>query len=139
MDSLHTACQSLMLNGGELARYVEAHGTGTRLGDPVELSALSEVYKRYTDKKQFCGIGSVKSNIGHLDTAAGLAGCIKVALSLHHGEIPPSIHYERPNPAIDFAHSPFYVVDRLSTWASATPHRAALSSFGIGGTNVHAI
>src|SRR5262249_8993153 len=110
------------------------------LGDPVELSALSEVYQRYTDTKQFCGIGSVKSNIGHMDNAAGLAGCIKVALSLYHGEIPPSIHYERPNPAIDFANSPFYVVDRLSPWASAaTPPRAALSSFGIGGTKVHAI
>ena len=119
--------------------YVEAHGTGTRLGDPIELSALTEVYQRYTDKKQFCGIGSVKSNIGHLDTAAGLAGCIKVALSLYYGEIPPSIHFERPNPAIDFANSPFYVVDRLRTWDSATPRRAALSSFGIGGTNGHAI
>ena len=119
--------------------YVEAHGTGTRLGDPIELSALTEVYQRYTGKKQFCGIGSVKSNIGHLDTAAGLAGCLKVALSLYYGEIPPSIHFERPNPAIDFANSPFFVVDRLRTWDSATPRRAALSSFGIGGTNAHAI
>nr|BAP05596.1 CalH [uncultured Candidatus Entotheonella sp.] len=120
--------------------YIEAHGTGTKLGDPIEVAALSEIYRGYTDKKQFCGLGSVKTNIGHLDTASGLAGCIKVALSLHHGELPPSLNYRRPNPAIDFANSPFYVVDQLTKWRrEETPRRAALSSFGIGGTNVHAI
>ncbi|MEW6737781.1 MAG: beta-ketoacyl synthase N-terminal-like domain-containing protein, partial [Acidobacteriota bacterium] len=124
----------------ESISYVEAHGTATKLGDPIEVMALSEVYQRYTRRKQFCGIGSVKSNIGHLDTTAGLAGCIKVALSLYKGEIPPSINYKKPNPAIDFNTSPFYVVDKLKEWKTdLTPRRAALSSFGIGGTNAHAI
>ncbi|MCX7366152.1 MAG: amino acid adenylation domain-containing protein [Alphaproteobacteria bacterium] len=120
--------------------YVEAHGTGTRLGDPIEVMALNEVYRRYTDRKQFCRIGSVKPNIGHLDTAAGLAGIIKVALSLRHGEIPPSINYSTPNPDIDFASSAFSVADRLSPWPeTGEPRRAAVSSFGIGGTNAHAV
>ena len=120
--------------------YVEAHGTGTRLGDPIEVMALDEVYRRYTHKTQFCRIGSVKPNIGHLDTAAGLAGLIKVALSLRHGEIPPSINYSTPNPDIDFASSAFSVVERLSTWPeTGAPRRAAVSSFGIGGTNAHAV
>ena len=124
--------------------YVEAHGTGTRLGDLVEITALTEVYRQYTANTQFCGIGSVrKTNIGHVDTVAGLAGCIKVALSLHYGQISPSLNYKQSHPELDLEHSPFYVVDRLTDWdevaGSATPHRAALSSFGIGGTNVHAI
>jgi amino acid adenylation domain-containing protein len=120
--------------------YVEAHGTGTKLGDPIEVAALSQAYGKLTDRKQYCGIGSVKSNIGHLDTAAGLAGCIKVALSLKHQHLPPTLHYRTPNPAIDFAHSPFYVVDRLQDWgAGDRPRRAGLSSLGIGGTNTHAI
>jgi polyketide synthase PksN len=120
--------------------YVEAHGTGTKLGDPVEFAALSDTYRKFTDKKQFCGIGSVKTNIGHLDTASGLAGCIKVALSLKHQEIPPSLNYKNPNPEINFKDSPFYVADTLKKWESdGAPRRAALSSFGIGGTNVHAI
>ena len=121
-------------------RYVEAHGTGTKLGDPIEVMALREVYQEYTEKIQYCGIGSIKTNIGHLDTAAGLAGCIKVALSLKNGEIPPSINYKNPNPEIDFKTSPFYVADRLEKWEKETiPRRAALSSFGIGGTNAHAV
>lgn len=120
--------------------YVEAHGTGTKLGDPVEISALSQAYGKLTDRKQYCGIGSVKSNIGHLDTAAGLASGIKVALSLRHQKIPPTLHYRAPNPAIDFAHSPFYVVDHLQDWeGEQRPRRAGLSSLGIGGTNTHAI
>ncbi|MET4727078.1 amino acid adenylation domain-containing protein [Lysobacter enzymogenes] len=120
--------------------YIEAHGTATRLGDPLELAALGQAFARHTQRRQFCGIGSVKSNIGHLDTAAGLAGCIKVALSLHHGEIPPSLNYSRPNPAIDFANSPFYVVDAARPLpAQDAPHRAGVSSFGIGGTNAHAL
>ncbi|MBU9213786.1 amino acid adenylation domain-containing protein [Burkholderia gladioli] len=126
----------------ETIGYVEAHGTGTRLGDPVEVAALTEAYRRHTSRTGFCAIGSVKPNIGHLDTVAGLSGCIKVALSLRHGEIPPSIHYRKPNREIDFERSPFRVVDRLTPWpavASGLPRRAALSSFGIGGTNVHLI
>jgi polyketide synthase PksN len=124
----------------ESIRYIEAHGTGTKLGDPIELTALSDTYRQYTKRKQFCGLGSVKTNIGHLDTAAGLAGCIKVALSLYHEEIPPSLNYQKPNPEFNLENSPFYVVDRLKVWEeTGEPHRAALSSFGIGGTNAHAI
>ena len=120
--------------------YVEAHGTGTKLGDPVEFAALREVYARYTDDKQFCGLGSVKSNIGHLDTAAGLAGCIKLALCLEHSEMVPTLNYTAPNPNIDLQESPFYVVSQRVDWGSdGEPRRAALSSFGIGGTNTHAI
>ncbi|MCX8131716.1 MAG: amino acid adenylation domain-containing protein [Clostridia bacterium] len=124
----------------ESISYIEAHGTGTKLGDPIELAALNDAYRRYTAKKQFCGIGSVKTNIGHLDTAAGLAGCIKIALSLHYGEIPQTLNYKTPNPNFDFDNSSFYVVDKPKKWDDApVPWRAALSSFGIGGTNAHAI
>jgi polyketide synthase PksN len=124
----------------ETIGYIEAHGTGTKLGDPIELAALHEVYRQYSTKKEFCGIGSVKANIGHLDTAAGLAGLIKVVLSLSHREIPPSINYKNPNPNFDFKNSPFYVVTELQKWENVpAPRRAALSSFGIGGTNTHAI
>ena len=120
--------------------YVEAHGTGTKLGDPIEFNALRDVYQKYTSKKQYCGLGSVKTNIGHLDTAAGLAGCIKVILSLYNGEIPPSLNYTSPNPNIDIDNSPFYIVDKLKKWnENIIVHRAALSSFGLGGTNAHAI
>ena len=124
----------------ESINYLEAHGTGTHLGDPVEVMALTDAYRRQTTRNRFCGLGSVKSNIGHADTAAGLAGCIKLALSLRERTMVPSINYQTPNPAIDFAGSPFYVAEKLTPWApGATPRRAALSSFGIGGSNVHAI
>src|SRR5262249_5801054 len=93
--------------------YVEAHGTGTKLGDPVEFSALTEVYRKFTTHKGYCGIGSLKPNIGHLDTAAGLAGCIKVVLGLYHRQIPPSINYTKPNPQIRLSDSPFYIADHL--------------------------
>ncbi|CAM2011287.1 non-ribosomal peptide synthetase [Acanthopleuribacter pedis] len=118
--------------------YVEAHGTGTRLGDPIEIAALTEAWN--LEQRQTCGIGSVKSNIGHLDTAAGLAGLVKVAMSLYHGELAPTLHVTQPNPAIDFAATPFYVVDSARPWPKTTgPRRAALSSFGLGGTNTHAV
>lgn len=124
----------------ETIRYVEAHGTGTALGDPIEVAALKETFERYTDKRQFCGIGSVKPNIGHLDTVAGLAGCMKLALSLHHKMLPPQINYSDPNPQIDFERSPFRIQEREATWGDGEfPVRAALSSFGIGGSNAHAI
>ncbi|HLN61120.1 MAG TPA: beta-ketoacyl synthase N-terminal-like domain-containing protein, partial [Symbiobacteriaceae bacterium] len=120
--------------------YVEAHGTGTNLGDPIEVEALTQAFRSGTDQKQFCAIGSVKTNIGHLDAAAGVAGLIKAALSVKHGKIPPSLHYERPNPRIDFANSPVYVNAELQDWpAGATPRRAGVSSFGIGGTNAHVV
>ncbi|HEV7667183.1 MAG TPA: amino acid adenylation domain-containing protein [Thermoanaerobaculia bacterium] len=124
----------------ETIRYVETHGTGTALGDPIEVRALSQAFRLGTERTGFCGIGSVKSNIGHLDTAAGVAGLIKATLSVERGELPPSLHFERPNPALDLPATPFYVVDRLKPWpAEATPRRAGVSAFGIGGTNAHVI
>jgi len=120
--------------------YVEAHGTGTPLGDPIELQAISTAYRRYTADTQFCGIGSVKTNIGHVDTAAGLAGLIKVALSLERRELPPTLHYRQPNPRFALSESPFFVVDQRTPWdQQAGARRAAVSAFGLGGTNAHAI
>jgi acyl transferase domain-containing protein/acyl carrier protein len=124
----------------ESITYIEAHGTGTTLGDPIEVMALTQSFRASTEKKGFCAIGSVKTNVGHLDAAAGVTGIIKTALSLQHKMLPPSLHYEQPNPRIDFANSPFYVNAKLAAWESGpTPRRAGVSSFGIGGTNVHAI
>jgi acyl transferase domain-containing protein len=124
----------------ESISYIEAHGTGTPLGDPVEMAALSKAFRAKTDGKEFCAVGSVKSNIGHLDAAAGVAGFIKTVLALKHKQLPPSLHFEEPNPRIDFADSPFYVNARLSEWKrNGTPRRAGVSSFGIGGTNAHVI
>src|SRR5262245_12564553 len=121
--------------------YLEAHGTGTHLGDPVEIAALTQVFRAKTSRKGFCAIGSVKSNVGHLESAAGVAGLIKTVLALKHKQIPPSLHFRSPNPEIDFDSSPFYVNTELQEWPSngASPRRAAISSFGIGGTNAHAI
>ncbi|MGH3746245.1 MAG: type I polyketide synthase, partial [Micromonosporaceae bacterium] len=120
--------------------YVEAHGTGTPLGDPIEIAALTRAYRASSARVGDCPIGSVKSNIGHLDTAAGVAGLIKVALMLRHGEIPASLHVSQPNPAIDFADSPFYPNTERRSWPQGQrPRRAGVSSFGIGGTNVHAV
>ena len=120
--------------------YVEAHGTGTPLGDPIEIAALTQAFRASTDDVGFCAIGAVKTNIGHLDAAAGVAGLIKTVLSLKHRQLLPSLHFETPNPRIDFAHSPFYVNATLSDWpAGTTPRRAGVSSFGIGGTNAHVV
>ncbi|MEA1620048.1 SDR family oxidoreductase [Erythrobacter sp. T5W1-R] len=120
--------------------YVECHGTGTRLGDPIEVAALTQAFRQSTEKTGFCGIGSVKTNIGHLDTAAGVASTIKVALALKNRKIPPSLGFERPNPAIDFETSPFYVNTGLADWvATSGPRRAGVNSLGVGGTNAHAI
>ena len=121
-------------------QYVEAHGTGTPLGDPIEIAALSKVFRASTQRNNFCAIGSVKTNMGHLDTAAGVAGLIKTVLALKHREIPPSLHFQDPNPNIDFDNSPFFVNDRLRSWPHGdTPRRAGVSSFGIGGTNAHVV
>jgi len=120
--------------------FVEAHGTGTQLGDPIEFAALTQAFRRATDRKHFAALGSVKTNIGHLDTASGVAGLIKAVLALKHRQIPPSLNFERPNTAIDLANSPFYINTRLVDWpAQPQPRRAGVSSFGIGGTNVHLI
>ncbi len=124
----------------ETIDYVEAHGTGTSLGDPIEISALEKSFRRETDKSQFCAIGSVKTNLGHLDNAAGIAGLIKTVLSLHNRVIPPSLHFEKPNPAINFETSPFFVCQEATNWEqNGHPRRAGVSSFGIGGTNAHLI
>ncbi|WP_425358956.1 type I polyketide synthase [Antarcticimicrobium luteum] len=135
---------TLALNAAGVAAetidYVECHGTGTYLGDPIEVAALTDAYRRQTAETGFCRLGSVKTNIGHLDTAAGVAGLVKTTLALKHGEIPPSLGYEAPNPAIDFEHSPFKVNDRLSDWTPRNgPRRAGVNALGVGGTNAHAI
>jgi acyl transferase domain-containing protein len=120
--------------------YVEAHGTATPLGDPIEVAALTRAFRATTDRRGFCALGSVKTGIGHLDAAAGVAGLIKTVLALEHQEIPPSLHFEKPNPEIDFDSSPFYVVTRPTPWpVNGHPRRAGVSSFGLGGTNVHVI
>lgn len=124
----------------ETITYIETHGTGTILGDPIEIEALTQAFRQKTDKKQFCAIGSVKSNIGHADAAAGICGMIKTALALKHKQIPPSINYEKPNAKIDFARTPFFVNTELREWESnGTPRHAAVSAFGFGGTNAHII
>ena len=121
--------------------YVEAHGTGTSLGDPIEIAALTQAFRESSEDNGYCAIGSVKTNIGHLVEAAGMAGLVKTILSLKHKQIPPSLHFQRPNPNIDFANSPFYVNTTLSEWEAndGTPRRAGVSSFGMGGTNAHVI
>ncbi|HEX5883704.1 MAG TPA: type I polyketide synthase, partial [Pyrinomonadaceae bacterium] len=124
----------------ESINYIETHGTGTALGDPVEIAALTQAFNVDSRMKSFCAIGSVKSNMGHLDAAAGVAGLIKTILALKHAQLPPSLHYKTPNPKIDFANSPFFVNDKLVEWKQGeTPRRAGVSSFGIGGTNAHVV
>ncbi|MFF4809647.1 amino acid adenylation domain-containing protein [Micromonospora chersina] len=119
--------------------YVEAHGTGTSLGDPIEVAALTEAFRRGTGDRGFCALGSVKANIGHTDAAAGVAGLIKTVLALHRRTLPPAINVSRPNPAIDFAGSPFYLNDSARPWTADGPRRAGVSSFGMGGTNAHVV
>jgi phthiocerol/phenolphthiocerol synthesis type-I polyketide synthase E len=134
------AAQSIAGVDADDITYIEAHGTGTPLGDLVEVEALTQAFLTSTARKQFCAIGSLKTNVGHLDTAAGVAGLIKSALSLSRKMIPPSVNFRRANPLIDFQNSPFYVNSELSPWSSnGKPRRAGVSSFGIGGTNAHLI
>lgn len=124
----------------ESISYIEAHGTGTPLGDPIEMAALNKVFREYTEKKFFCAVGSLKTNLGHMDAAAGVAGLIKTVLMLESKEIPPSLHFEKPNPEIDFDNSPFYVNTKLRKWiADGSPLRAGVSAFGLGGTNAHVV
>ena len=120
--------------------YLEAHGTATELGDPIEVASLTRAFQSQTEQTGFCAIGSVKTNIGHLDRAAGVSGLIKTVLSLEHAQIPASLHFQSPNPEIDFVHSPFYVNTTLAPWKrNGMPRRAGINSLGMGGTNVHVI
>ena len=120
--------------------YVEGHGTGTAMGDPIEVTALTQAFRETTDKNNFCVLGSVKSNMGHLDAAAGVTGLIKTSLVLKNKMIPPTIHYNKPNPRIDFENSPFYVSNELINWnENIGPRRAGVTSLGMGGTNAHVV
>jgi acyl transferase domain-containing protein len=120
--------------------FVEAHGTATPLGDPIEVAALTRVFRGQTARRGFCALGSVKSNLGHLDAAAGVAGLIKAALAVQTGRIPPTLHFESPNPKMALPESPFFVNTGLIDWPpGAGPRRAGVSSFGIGGTNAHVV
>jgi amino acid adenylation domain-containing protein len=124
----------------ETITYVETHGTATPLGDPIEIEALTQAFRLQTDAKRFCAIGSIKSNVGHLVAAAGVAGLIKTALALYYKKIPPSLNFESPNPEISFENSPFFVNTGLKEWeAGDIPRRAGVSSFGVGGTNAHVV
>jgi amino acid adenylation domain-containing protein len=125
----------------ETISYIEAHGTGTKMGDPIEVKGITAAFEEFTTKKQFCGIGSVKTNVGHLVAASGLASVIKVILALKNKKIPPTIHFNSPNPYINFLNSPVYVNDHFRPWNSmdGLPRRAGVSAFGFSGTNCHVI
>ncbi|MCA9979158.1 MAG: type I polyketide synthase, partial [Anaerolineales bacterium] len=120
--------------------YVEAHGTGTAIGDPIEVQALTQAFRNTTDNTGFCGIGSAKTSIGHLDTAAAVAGFIKTVYALQHKKMPPTLNFSKRSPFIDFANSPFYVNNILKDWdVNGFPRRAGVSSLGVGGTNAHVV
>src|SRR6185437_14134418 len=120
--------------------YVEAHGTGTPLGDPIEVAALTQAFRAGSPGQRFCALGSIKGNVGHLNTAAGIAGFIKAVLALEREAIPPTLHHRAPNPEIDLAGSPFFVSTELLPWRRGpAPRRAGVSSFGFGGTNAHVV
>ena|GEM_PF-4748076 len=120
--------------------YVEAHGTGTELGDPVEVAALTEAFRAGTDERGFCALGSGKGHVGHLDAAAGIAGLIRTVMALRARELPPTLHYQAPNPALELSASPFFVSDEPRPWEPrAGVRRAGVSSFGVGGTNAHVV
>jgi phthiocerol/phenolphthiocerol synthesis type-I polyketide synthase E len=134
------AAQALAGVSGRTIGYIEAHGTATPLGDPIEVAGLTRAFRVTTEANGFCAIGSVKTNLGHLDVASGAIGLIKTALALRDGVLPPSLNFERPNPKIDFDRTPFYVNTKLRPWPSAPwARRAGVSSFGVGGTNAHVV
>lgn len=142
-DAQHQLIQDVLRKGDidpETIALFEAHGTGTKLGDPIELAAIDKAYRLFSDKRQYCAIGSVKSNVGHLDHAAAMTGMIKLIMALKHKKLPPTLHFLSPNTEIDFIDSPLYVNDTCRNWPKANyPRRAALSAFGLSGTNAHAI
>lgn len=139
VEAIGTA-QSLAGVDPRTISYIEAHGTGTQLGDPIEIAALTKVFRASTPDIGFCRIGSLKANIGHLDAAAGIAGLIKTVLALKHREIPPLVNFRKPNPQLGLESSPFTASAQGATWSSdGAPRRAGVSSFGIGGTNAHVV
>jgi acyl transferase domain-containing protein len=141
MDAQKSVIQETLEKGNinpETISYVETHGTGTMIGDPIELKALTQVYKNYTDKTQFCAVGTVKSNFGHLLSAAGIASFIKVTLAIYNQKLPPTLNCETPNTRFAFKESPFYPNTTLKEWGTEL-RRAAISSFGFGGTNAHVV
>src|SRR6266436_2779826 len=119
--------------------YIEAHGSGTPVGDPIEVRALTKAFRASTRRSGYCAIGSVKTNVGHLDAAAAVTGIIKTVLALEHRQLPPSLHFTEANPEIDFARTPFYVNSQLRKWTSDGPRRAGVMSTGMGGTNAHVV
>lgn len=140
-DLIGRALDAARVDAGDIG-YVEAHGTGTALGDPIEIAALTKAYRRSTSLSGYCGIGSAKSSVGHLEAAAGAAGVVKALLQLRHDTIAPNLHSDPPNPGIDFTKTPFRVVDRPTPWprpADGRPRVTAVSSFGAGGSNAHVI
>ncbi len=135
-----STAQALAEINPETITYVEAHGTATPLGDPIEVAGLVKAFGDCSGRRQFCGLGSLKSNIGHLDAAAGIAGLIKAVLALQHRQIPATLHFEKLNSNINLDETPFYIVDKLTEWkSSGAPLRAGVSSFGVGGTNAHVV
>ncbi len=138
-QAIMQAYQKAGINPESLS-YIEAHGTGTAIGDPIEIAGLNTAFSAFTDKKQFCHIGSVKANIGHLDSGACVAGIIKTVLAMQHRTLPPLMHFEKPNPQIDFSKTPFLINQEAKPWESKDhPLRAGVSSFGLGGTNAHVV
>ena len=138
VNSQADAVVEALANAGveaESITYIEAHGSGTPVGDPIEISALTKAFRTFTQRSAYCGIGSVKTNVGHLDAAAGIAGIIKTVLALKHQKLPPSLHYTQPNPEINFPATPFYVNTKLVEWESTDKRRAGVMSTGMGGTN----
>jgi acyl transferase domain-containing protein/thioesterase domain-containing protein/acyl carrier protein len=138
VDAQASAVVEALANAGvdaDSISYMEAHGSGTPLGDPIEIRALTKAFRNFTQRANFCGIGSVKSNVGHLDAAAAVTGIIKTVLALKYRQLPASLHYTQANPEIDFPQSPFYVTDHLQDWSSEGPRRAGVMSTGMGGTN----
>jgi polyketide synthase PksJ len=132
--------QTLAQVDPDTIQYIEAHATGTQLGDPIEIAALTDAFKRKTNKKNFCAVGTLKSNIGHLDTASGIAALIKTVLVLKNKKIPPAVNFTQPNPKLDLDNSPFYIPTKLEEWKSdGQARRAGVSAFGVGGTNAHVI
>lgn len=124
----------------ETIGYIEAHGTGTPLGDPIELAALTQAFRARTARKQFCAVGTAKTNVGHLDIAAGVTGLIHAVHVVRHGILPPTLHFTRPNPKFDLENSPFFINQKLSEWKTeGVPRRAGVSAFGVGGTNAHVV